>query len=245
MTEGSPYLSVRRAVRPAIFAHRLLAGEQERAGKLAADCEDLLLHTRELLKAAGQARLLEPGQAGAERPDPDDGGRQALLLEAYADAGLLWAKVVGCCLALAGTLIDRGEWDEARQLAGFLADAGEAGAAAGLRADLGKAIWATHAGQLSSITSTMPPEGIRKAIKALRAILLEVPEEFPDRNRQVNRLLPPLAASILAIMRAQQDELPFNSRVQHIASGGVAKYPDIVTMSLDELSAEFEGSCSW
>ena len=54
----SPYLSLRRAVRPAILAHRLLAGDPERAGKLAAECEDLLLLTRELLKAAGRARLL-------------------------------------------------------------------------------------------------------------------------------------------------------------------------------------------
>ena len=51
----SPYLSLRQAVRPAIFAHQLLAGDAERAGELAAECEELLLLTRELLKAAGQA----------------------------------------------------------------------------------------------------------------------------------------------------------------------------------------------
>ena len=33
-TATSPYLSLRQAVRPAILAHRLLAGDQERAGKL-------------------------------------------------------------------------------------------------------------------------------------------------------------------------------------------------------------------
>ena len=48
----SPYLSLRQAVRPAIFAHFLLAGDQERARQLAAECEDLLFLTRELLKAA-------------------------------------------------------------------------------------------------------------------------------------------------------------------------------------------------
>jgi hypothetical protein len=37
--------------------------------------------------------------------------------------------------------------------------------------------------------------------------------------------------------------IPYNSRVEHIATGGVARYPEIVTMSLDELSAEFEGAC--
>jgi len=59
----SPYLSLRQAVRPAILAHYLLAGDQERAGKLAADCEDLLFLTRELLKAAGRERILAAGPA--------------------------------------------------------------------------------------------------------------------------------------------------------------------------------------
>ncbi len=59
MTDAaSPYLALRQAVRPAILAHRLLAGDQERAGKLAAECEDLLFLTGELLKAAGRARIL-------------------------------------------------------------------------------------------------------------------------------------------------------------------------------------------
>ena len=113
----SPYLSLRQAVRPAILAHYLLAGDQERAGKLAADCEDLLFLTRELLKAAGRVRILAAGPApgtleAGERAGHDtpteagtDGGRPAQLLDAYADAGLLWAKVVGSSLALAGALI--------------------------------------------------------------------------------------------------------------------------------------------
>ena len=55
---SSPYLSLRQAVRPAIFAHFLLAEDQERARQLAAECEDLLFLTRELLKAAGLADIL-------------------------------------------------------------------------------------------------------------------------------------------------------------------------------------------
>jgi hypothetical protein len=35
-------------------------------------------------------------------------------------------------------------------------------------------------------------------------------------------------------------EIPYDSRIEHIATGGVAKYPGIVITSLDELSAEFE-----
>ena len=44
-------------------------------------------------------------------------------------------------------------------------------------------------------------------------------------------------------MRDQGADIPYSSRVEHIATGGVAKYPDIVTSSLDELAAEFEGLC--
>jgi hypothetical protein len=253
MTDAaSPYLALRQAVRPAILAHRLLAGDQERAGKLAAECEDLLFLTGELLKAAGRARLLSvapgvaPGAApGAAPMMPNEDGveRQAELLDAYADAGLLWAKVVGSCLALAGALIERGDWDDVRALASFLASSGEESAAAELRLALANASWRIHAEQLRVISATMPPAAIGPAINALRAVLREVPEEVPDRNREVNRFLPPLAAAIGALMKEQRAEIPYHSRVEHIATGGVAKYPDIVTMSLDELAAEFEGVC--
>ena len=124
--QTSPYLSLRRAVQPAIIAHCLLAADQERAGKLAAECEDLLFLTRELLKAAGRAQILAtergpgpgpgpgagpgPGRGPGPGPGMPDAGevsgdRPAQLLDAYADAGLLWAKVVGSSLALAGALI--------------------------------------------------------------------------------------------------------------------------------------------
>jgi hypothetical protein len=273
----SPYMSLRRAVRPAILAHCLLAEDQERAGKLAAECEDLLFLTRELLKAAGLARLLDAAPSWpAAGPDgalagldgalagpegtltgpegalagldsalagPDGSGRPAQLLDAYAEAGLLWAKVVGSTLALAGALISRGEWEDVRRLAGFLADAGEEGAAADLRIRLGNAVWEAHREQLQHISRKMPPDAIAGAIDALRAVLREVPEDFPDRNREVNRFLAPLASAIHAIMRDQGIDIPYNSRVEHIATGGVAKYPDIVMISLDELAAEFEGTC--
>ena len=175
--------------------------------------------------------------------DGGGGDRQGQLLDAYADAGLLWAKVVGSSLALAGVLIERGEWDDVRALASFLASAGEENAAAELRLALGNAIWQIHREQLRGISNAMPPAAIGGAISALRAVLREVPEEYPDRNREVNGFLPPLAAAIGALMKEQQVEIPYHSRVEHIATGGVAKYPDIVKMSLDELAAEFEGVC--
>jgi len=245
MTDAaSPYLALRQAVRPAILAHRLLAGDQERAGKLAAECEDLLFLTGELLKAAGRARLLSPPSGPPPQvPNDDGGGRHSQLLDAYAEAGQLWAKVVGSCLALAGALIERGDWDDVRALAAFLASSGEEEAAAELRLVLGNAVWRRHREPLRGVSNTMTPAAIGAAIGALRAVLREVPEEYPDRNREVNRFLPPLAASVYALMKEQQVEIPYHSRVEHIATGGVAKYPDIVTMSLDELAAEFEGVC--
>ena len=248
---SSPYLSLRQAVRPAIFAHFLLAEDQERARQLAAECEDLLFLTRELLKAAGLADILgaraRPPPAvptpGRRRGEEDGGDRQAQLLGAYAEAGMLWAKVVGSTMALAQALLGRGDRDGARRLAGFLADAGEDGPAAELNIQLGKAVWDSCRGPLQDISNTMPPAAIGTAIDALRAVLLEVPEDFPDRNREVNRFLPPLAASVLAVMREQEIDIPYSSRVEHIAAGGVARYPDIVKLSLDEIAAEFDGLC--
>jgi hypothetical protein len=260
----SPYLSLRQAVRPAILAHRLLAQDAERAGRLATECEDLLLLTRELLKAAGQAHLL-----GYQPPDSADGAadrevqpreiqhgvvqhgevqhgevqlREIQLRDAYAEAAMLWAKVVGSSMALAGTLLERGDWDDVRRLARFFADAGEEDAAGFMRVQLGKAVWEKYRVQLQKISNQMLEADIREAIKALRGVLAEVPEEFPDRNREVNRLLAPLAASIYAVMKQKSLSIPYDSRVEHIAAGGVARYPEIVTMSLDELSAEFEGA---
>jgi len=253
----SVYLSLRQAVRPASYAHFLLAEDQERAGQLAAECEDLFFLTRELLKALGLAGILGvpdvpgvpgvhgvlgvPGPVLGPGLDEDGGDRQAQLLGAYADAGLLWAKVVGSTMALARALLDRGDRDAVRRLAGFLAEAGEDGAATELTTALGQAVWAEHRDRLRDISNTMPPAAIGAAIGALRAVLLEVPEDYPDRNREVNRFLPPLAASVHAIMRAQQIAIPYGSRLEHIAGGGVAKYPDIVKLSLDEIAAEFEG----
>jgi hypothetical protein len=239
----SVYLSLRKAVRPAIYAHFLLAEDQQRAGQLAAECEDLLFLTRELLKAAGLADILgpEPGPGGL---DEDGGDRHGQLLGAYADAGLLWAKVVGSTMALARGLLDRGDRDAVRRLADFLAEAGEAGAATDLKVALGKAVWAAHREPLQHISNTMLPAAIETAIDALRAVLLEVPEDYPERNREVNHYLPPLAASVQAIMRAQEIAIPYASRLEHIAAGGVAKYPDIVKLSLDEIAAEFEGLCN-
>jgi hypothetical protein len=147
-------------------------------------------------------------------------------------------------MALAMALLDRGDWGGVRRLASFLADAGEDSTAAELKIQLGKAVWGTYHEQLQGISNAMRPAAIGEAIDALRAVLREVPEDVPDRNREVNRFLAPLAASVHALMREQEMDIPYSSRVEHIAVGGVARYPDIVKLSLDEIAAEFEASAS-
>jgi hypothetical protein len=249
---ASPYLRLRQAVRPAIFAQRLLAGDAERARNLAGECEELLILTRELIKAAGRVQLLDTGPLDSPPGTsdiyeisgmPGSVDRQGQLLDAYADAGMAWAKVVGSLMALAGALLDRGDWEDVRRLADVMSEAGESHIAADLRAQLAKAVWETYQDQLRRITDKMPPGEIRNSISALRTILLETPEDFTERNREVNRLLAPLAASIYAIMKGYDIEIPHDSRVEHIAADGVARYPEIVRTSLDELSVEFEEAC--
>jgi hypothetical protein len=238
MSDMSPYLRARHATRPAILAQRLLAREQDRAGTLAAECDELLSLTRELLVATGHARL----QAGDARPQADDDAEASgTVLDAYAEAAMAWARVVGSLMALGGTLLDRGEWNEVRRLAAVLADAGEDNAAADLRTQLGKAVWDLYLDQLRRIHAQMRPTEIATSLATLRAVLHEIPEDFPDRNREVNRLLVPVASAIHALLQARAAGIPPDSRVAHIAAGGVARYPEIVAISLDELCAEFEG----
>jgi hypothetical protein len=239
MTETSPYLRARHATRPAILAQRLLTREQAQAGALATECEELLALTRELLISAGHTRLIADIADGADGADRV-GEHPDTLLDAYAESAMAWARVVGSLTALGGTLLDRGEWNEVRRLAAVLADAGEDNAAADLRTQLGKAVWDRYHDRLRHIRARMAPAEIASSLATLRAVLREVPEDFPDRNREVNRLLVPVASAIYALLRARATEIPPDSRVGHIAAGGVAKYPEIVEISLDELAAEFE-----
>lgn len=244
MSDMSPYLRARHAARPAILAQRLLVRERDRAGTLTAECEELLALTRQLLTAAGRARLLaddDPAGPGPDtQPDTEPHTGPGTLLDAYADAAMAWARVTGSLMALGGTLLDRGEWDEVRRVAAVLADAGEDNAAADLRIQLGKAVWDQHFDRLRRIHARMTPAEIASGLATLRAVLRAVPEDFPDRNRELNRLLVPLASSIQALLRARAAEIPPDSRVGHIAAGGVARYPEIIAISLDELAAEFE-----
>jgi hypothetical protein len=195
-TALSPYLSLRQAVRPAIVTYTVLASEQERAGALADEASQLLEATRELLEAVGLVHLLSP-DPGAEIPGNDRGDRQARLLAAYADAGVLWAKVVGHSIALADGLLGQGRWHDVLRLADFLDNAGEPVVAESLRERANDAIRGEYYTRISCIHDKMSKEETAAAIDTLRSL----PKEFPERKLEIALRLRPLGASVKTITR--------------------------------------------
>src|SRR5260370_39407145 len=85
-------------------------------------------------------------------------------------------------MALARALVDRGDRDAVRRLAGFLAEAGEDGAAMDLKVGLGKAVWATHREALQDISNTMRPAGHRARYHTRRAAPAPGPGGPPRPN---------------------------------------------------------------
>ncbi len=195
-TALSPYLSLRQAVRPAIVTYTVLASEQERAGALADEASQLLEATRELLEAVGLVHLLSP-DPGAEIPGNDRGDRQARLLAAYADAGVLWAKVVGHSIALADGLLGQARWHDVLRLADFLEHAGETVVADSLRQRANDAIRGEYYARISSIHDRMSREETAAAIDTLRSL----PKEFPERKLEIALRLRPLGASVKTVTR--------------------------------------------
>ena len=168
-TALSPYLSLRQAVRPAIVTYTVLASEQERAGALAEEASQLLEATRKLLEAVGLVHLLSP-KPGEEMPGNDRGDRQARLLAAYADAGMLWAKVVGHSIALADGLLGQARWDDVLRLADFLDNAGETVVADSLRERANDAIRGDFYARINRIHDKMSREETATAIDTLRSL---------------------------------------------------------------------------
>lgn len=176
----SPYLSLRQAIRPLIFAHVLLAHEQDRAGQLAQDCERLLRLTREALKAAAQVHLLGPETDGT--PANPENGRRSQLIGAYAEAAMAWAEIIGTAVALADALLDRNRWDDVRRLAGFLEAAGEPVAAQDLRTRADATAKRASETRLAQIHPNMTEPEILSAIEALRESEDETAASFYIRD---------------------------------------------------------------
>jgi hypothetical protein len=195
-TALSPYLSLRQAVRPAILTYTVLAGEQERAGALADEVAQLLEATRKLLEAIGLVHLLSP-EPGEEVPGDDRTDRQARLLAAYADAGILWAKVVGNSIALADGLLGQDRWDDVLRLADFLDHAGESVVADSLRGRANEAIHGNFYARLNRIHDKMSREETEAAIDTLRSL----PRGFPERKLEVALRLRPLGTSVKNVTR--------------------------------------------
>ena len=195
-TALSPYLSLRQAVRPAIVTYTILASEQERAGALADEASQLLAATRELLEAVGLVHLLSP-DPGAEIPGNDRGGRQARLLAAYADAGVLWAKVVGHSIALADGLLGQARWDDVLRLADFLDNAGEKLVAESLRGQANEALHANYYARMNSIHDKMSKQETAAAIETLRSL----PRAFQERKLEIALRLRPLGTSVKNLTR--------------------------------------------
>jgi hypothetical protein len=195
-TALSPYLSLRQAVRPAIVTYTVLASEQERAGALADEASQLLEATRELLEAVGLVHLLSP-DPGAEIPGNEGGDRQARLLAAYADAGVLWAKVVGHSIALADGLLGQARWHDVLRLADFLDNAGETVVAESVRERANDAIRSEYYARISCIHDKMSREETAAAIDTLRSL----PKEFPERKLEIALRLRALGASVKAVTK--------------------------------------------
>lgn len=195
-TALSPYLSLRQAVRPAIVTYTVLASEQERAGALADEASQLLEATRELLEAVGLVHLLSP-DPGGQIPGNDRGDRQARLLAAYADAGVLWAKVVGNSIALADGLLAQARWDDVLRLADFLDHAGETVVADSLRGRANDAIRASYYARMNRIHDKMSAEETAAAIETLRSL----PRDFPERKLEIALRLRPLGTSVKNVTR--------------------------------------------
>jgi hypothetical protein len=231
----SPYLSFRQAIRPAIFANSLLLREQDRAGELADAANQILTLTRDLMRKAWLGYIATP-EPGASAGAGNGIGRLDSLLDTFADAAMMWAQIVGGCLALADGLLDQGRLNEVQALAAVLDDSGESGTARQLRQRLAPAAMDIHKKRLGRIHAQMKPAEIEKAIDAFNAALTEIPQS-PERDVWLDSFLPALAVSALLYIEEES-----SYALQYIADGGRMSYPSIAATSLSEIAAAFRAA---
>jgi len=214
----SPYVSLREAVRPAIFAYSILASERERGGALVEECDEVLQLTRELLRKSALAHLLTP-EPGPQMPAGADGtgDRQARLLDAYADVGMLWAQVIGNCMAIAGVLLERGEWAKLNHLAGTLTEVGETASGS----ELSRLVLAGPEERarriIGKVHGAMSLEEIHAALDALRTL----PRQSPIRDEALESAFTIICRSVdSAFPSASAKDI---SNVKHIVKNGCTK----------------------
>lgn len=222
----SPYLSFRQALRPAVFAHSILLREKDRAGALVEEANRILTATRELLNKAGLGYIVD---CEARTPTGTTGGlgSQTSFLDAFADAAMLWAKIVGSCLVLAESLLTQGRFEEVRRLAAILDDAGEPGSARELTQRLKLATLAKSRERLNAIHVKMAPEEIQSALEALIGVLQDVPDS-KERNEWLHSYIPALAISTKKYAPAYHayfsfTDLPLDGIVKYSKPGHVGE----------------------
>lgn len=155
---------MRQAVRPVMMAYRILSDERLAASALAEEAQTLVTLTEDLLRRLGLVHLLTAGVArAADGTAPAD--RADSLVEAYARAGMSWAKVVSSVTRLAGLMIEEGDWESARRTASLLAESGERALAAHIESRLSEALVTTVV-----IHAHMTAPEIRRAVSVLIAL---------------------------------------------------------------------------
>ena len=165
--DAAPHVTLREAVRPAIVAYGILARQQQAAGTLVEEAQNLLELTEELLRKLGIVHLL--GAGIATEPTGDVAGDQAgRLAAAYAAAGMAWARVVGSATELARCLIERNDWSEVAHMADLVAETGEIAAAEHIR-DLAERAVVALCGSIRTHRAMTAPE-TRAAAEALKSL---------------------------------------------------------------------------
>ena len=226
-TALSPYLSLRQAVRPAVFAHTQLAREQGKGGALAEECGDLLRSTRELLKAAALVHLLTPETDHGIRVDVGRDRREQML-DAYANAGMLWANIVGNFIALADLLLEQGRSEDVENLSVFLESAGEVEVANNLRKRAVAGYRKQIHNEIAGFHANMTMHEIHVAIQVLRTL----PVDFPGRKLEISLGLVPIANSLCRRFRPEGF-----TTYGYIAENGCAEH--MAEENLSKVTAEF------
>lgn len=192
----SPYLSLRAAVRPAAMAYAVLTREQDHAGVLVKEAEVLLKTTRDLLETGGLVHILSPGREPEIRDSDGTDDQLAEVLSAYAEAGMLWAKILGSSVILAEALARDCRADEAKRWVVALSSAGEADIAKDLTARIQSVSIARLSDEVEALHPRMTPEEIEEFIKMTERIIREIEKHV--HLKHLRGRLAPLALSIFS-----------------------------------------------
>jgi hypothetical protein len=190
-----------------MVAYGILAREQAAARALAEDAQALVDLAADLLRKLGLVHLLTAGVNAADGAGAVAGNADRLV-EAYAQSGLAWAKVVGSATKLADLLMDQEDWATGRLMADMLTAAGEIEAGKHVEALLQNAKRASLEARMRSVRihHAMAPAEIRQAV----ALLSEL-ESSPQAQTLVQNWRASLIMSAQAIAAQKQNQ--FATRV--------------------------------